>query len=72
MFKFLASCDYNEEEINWHLKKIIGYWPVQVYGNKFATSQILKKKPGRSCEGVDFSSLSSKVSQTLLLVLPDH
>ena len=24
-------------------KKIIGYWPVQLNGNKLATSQILKK-----------------------------
>ena len=24
-------------------KKIIGYWPVQINGNKFATGQILKK-----------------------------
>jgi hypothetical protein len=43
MPKFLAGCHYNEEETNWHLKKNIGYWPVQINGNKFATSQILKK-----------------------------
>ena len=48
MFKFLASCHYNEEEISWHLtrkkeRKKKGYWPVQINGNKFATSQILKK-----------------------------
>jgi hypothetical protein len=24
-------------------KKIIGYWPVQMNGNKFATGRILKK-----------------------------
>jgi hypothetical protein len=24
-------------------KKIIGYWPVQINGNKFATGQILRK-----------------------------
>jgi hypothetical protein len=24
-------------------KKNIGYWPVQIHGNKFATGQILKK-----------------------------
>jgi hypothetical protein len=42
MPKFLASCHYNEEEFSWHLKKNIGYWPVQINGNKFATSQILK------------------------------
>jgi hypothetical protein len=56
MPKFLASCHYNEEEISRHLKEKIGYWPVQIIGNKFATSQILEKKtPGRSCEGADFS-----------------
>jgi hypothetical protein len=53
MPKFLAGCHYNEEEINRHLKKDIGYWPVQMNGNKFATGEIL-----RSCEGADFSWLS--------------
>jgi hypothetical protein len=43
MPKFLAGCHYNEEAINRHLKKNIGYWPVQISGNKFATGQILKK-----------------------------
>jgi hypothetical protein len=43
MPKFLAGCHYNEEEINWHLKRSIGYWPVQMNGNKFATGQILRK-----------------------------
>jgi hypothetical protein len=43
MPKFLAGCHYNEEEIRRHLKKSIGYWPVQIHGNKFATGQILKK-----------------------------
>jgi hypothetical protein len=43
MPKFLASCHYNKEEISRHLKKNIGYWPVQINGNKFATGQILKK-----------------------------
>jgi hypothetical protein len=42
MPKFLARCHYNEE-ISWHLKQNIGYWPVQINGNKFATGQILKK-----------------------------
>ena len=51
MPKFLTGCHYNEEEISWHLKKYIGYWPVQINGNKFATGEILKKT-GRSCEGV--------------------
>jgi hypothetical protein len=39
----LASCHYNEEGISQHLKKSIGYWPVQMNGNKFATGQILGK-----------------------------
>jgi hypothetical protein len=41
-------------------------------GNKFATGQMLKKKKtGRSCEGVDFSWLSSKIFRTLSL-MTDH
>jgi len=40
--KFLAGCHYNEEEISRNFKKNIGYWPVQIHGNKFATGQILK------------------------------
>jgi hypothetical protein len=43
MPKFLAHCHYNEEEISRKLKTYIGYWPVQMNGNKFATSQILRK-----------------------------
>ena len=43
MSKLLASCHYNEEEISRHLKKNVGYWPVQMNSNKFATGQILKK-----------------------------
>ena len=43
MPKFLAGRHYNEEEISRHLKKSIGYWPVQINGNKFGTGQILKK-----------------------------
>jgi hypothetical protein len=43
MPKFLAGCHYNEEEISRHVKKNIGYWAVQINGNKFATNQILKK-----------------------------
>ena len=41
MPKFLAGCHYNEKEDSRHLKKNIGYWPVQNNGNKFATGQIL-------------------------------
>jgi hypothetical protein len=43
MPKFLASCHYNKEKISMHLKKNIGYWPVQIHGNKFVTGQILRK-----------------------------
>ena len=43
MPKFLAGCHYNEEEISRHLEKNIGYWPVQINGNKFATGQILRE-----------------------------
>ena len=42
MPKFLAG-HYNEEEISRHLEKNIGYWPIQINGNKFTTSQILKR-----------------------------
>ena len=43
MPKHLAGCYYNEEEISRHSKTNIGYWPVQINGNKFTTDQILKK-----------------------------
>ena len=43
MPKFLAGCHYNEEEISRHLKRNIGYWLVQMNGNKFATGEILRK-----------------------------
>jgi hypothetical protein len=46
MPKFLASCHYNEEEISrvGHLEEEEKkYWPVQINGNKFAISQILRK-----------------------------
>ena len=44
MPEFLAGCQKNEEGISRHLKKIIGYWPVQMIGNKFATGQVPKKR----------------------------
>jgi hypothetical protein len=43
MSKFLVGCLYNEEDISGRLKRNIGYWLVQMNGNKFATGQILKK-----------------------------
>jgi hypothetical protein len=42
-YRILAGCHCNEEEISRHLKRNIGYWPVQIHGNKFAPDQILKK-----------------------------
>jgi hypothetical protein len=32
-----------KKKISRRLKKKIGYWPVQMNGNKFATGQILRK-----------------------------
>ena len=64
MPKFLVGCHYNEEEISWHLNQNIGYWPVQINGNKFATGQILKNTV-EVVKGWDFNWLSSKVSWTL-------
>jgi hypothetical protein len=58
MPKFLTGCHYNEEELSRHLKKKKkkkGHWLVQMNGNKFATSQILRKPvevvKGRSLAG---------------------
>jgi hypothetical protein len=61
---FFAGCCYNEEDISRHFGKSLGYWPVQINDNKFANRSNYEKT-GRSCEGADFSWLSSKVSQTL-------
>jgi len=63
MPKFLAGCHYNEEEISRHVKKSLGYWPVQINGNKFATDQILKKPVEVVMKGQIFSWLSSKSLQ---------
>jgi hypothetical protein len=43
MPKFLAGCHYNEEKFCQQLKRNIGYWLVQVNGNKFATGEIVRK-----------------------------
>jgi hypothetical protein len=40
MPKFLAGRHYNEEEVSQHLEKNVGYWPVQMNGNKFATGTV--------------------------------
>jgi hypothetical protein len=52
MPKFMAGCHYNEEETSRHLerKKSIGYWAVQMNGNKFTTGQN-PEKTGRSVKG---------------------
>jgi hypothetical protein len=67
MPKFLAGCHYNEEEINHHLKKKIRISAGPNYSNKFAIGELLKKTGRSTCEGADFSWLSSKVSRTLVL-----
>ena len=69
MPKFLASCHYNEKKISWHLRKkkkkkdIDGPNQWQQICNRSNP----EKKTGRSCEGTDFSWLSSKISPTLAL-----
>jgi hypothetical protein len=64
MPKFLASCHYNEEEIALGIKK------ERILAGPNEWQQVCNRsnpeKTGGSCEGVDFSWLSSKVSQTLL------
>ena len=57
MPKFLAGCHYNEEEISQHLKNNIGYWPVQINGNKLATGQIMRK-PVEVVEGRILATLN--------------
>jgi hypothetical protein len=62
MPKFLVGCHHNEEEISQHLKENIRYWLVHINDNWSNP-----EKTGRSCEGANFSWLSSKVSWTLIL-----
>jgi hypothetical protein len=63
MPKFLAGYHYIEEEISQHLKK------ERILAGPNEWQQVCNRsnpvKTGRSCEGADFSWLSSKVSQTL-------
>jgi hypothetical protein len=59
MPKLLAGCHYNEEEIRRHLKKNIGYWPVQINDNKFANGQTLKK-PAEVVKGQSLASWAQK------------
>jgi hypothetical protein len=68
MPKFLADCHYNEEEISRHLEK-----KFRILACPYEWQQVCNRsnpgKTGRSCEGADFSWLSSKVSRTLVLML---
>jgi hypothetical protein len=60
-----------KKEMSQHFKYIyiyIGYWPVQMNGNKFATGQMLEK-PVEVVKRRICSWLSSKVSRTLLGLL---
>ena len=67
MPKFLDSCHYNEEEISRHLERKKN----RIWASQNEWQQVCNRsnpeKCGRSCEGVDFSWLSSKVSWTLVL-----
>ena len=68
MPKFLAGCHENEEEIRRHLKL---FYRILAGPNEW--QQVCNRsnpgKTGRSCEGADFSWLSSKVSRTVLWVV---
>jgi hypothetical protein len=65
MPKFWTGCHYNEEDISRCLKNIIG-----LLAGPNEWQQVCNRsnpeKTGRSCEGADFSWLSSKVSRTLV------
>jgi hypothetical protein len=65
MPEFLAGCHYNEDEINRHLKE--KKYRILAGPNEWQQdcNRSNPGKTGRSCEGPDFSWLSSKVSQTL-------
>ena len=64
MPKFLTSCHYSEEGISRHLKKKNRILAGPNEWQQVCNRQILRET-GRSCEGADFSWLSSKVSRTL-------
>ena len=73
MPKFLAGCHYNEE-VSQHLKQNIGYWPVQINGNKFefATGQVLKK-PVEVVKGRRvLANWAQKSPEPCSLPLPSH
>ena len=69
MPKFFAGCQYNEEEISWHLKK---KYRILAGPNKWqqVCNHSNSGKTGRSWEGADFSWMSSQVSRTLFKNCP--
>jgi hypothetical protein len=71
MPKFLTGCHYNEEESSWHLEK---KYKILAGSNEWqqVCNRSNPEKTGRSWEGADFSWLSSKASQTLILVRVTH
>jgi hypothetical protein len=70
--KFLAGCHYNEEELSRHLKKI----EKRILAGPNEWQQVCNGsnpgKTGRSCEGADFSWLSSKLSLPNPGLIPNH
>ena len=70
MPKFSAGCHYNKEEISRHLNKHITYWPVQINGNKFASSQILKKPVEMWRDGFELVELKSLPNPGFDHILP--
>jgi hypothetical protein len=70
MPKFLADFHYNEEEISRNLKTINR---ILAGPNEWqhVCNRSNPEKTGRSCEGADFSWLSSKVSQTLTKIMSE-
>jgi hypothetical protein len=67
MPKFLASCHHKYEAIRWKLNIYIYIY--KILGGQNEWQQVCTRsnpgKTGRSCEGANFSWLSSKVFQTL-------
>ena len=60
MPKFLTGGHCNEKEISRHLKINIGFWPVQINGNKFATGQILEKPEEEVVKGRSLAGWAQK------------
>jgi hypothetical protein len=66
MPKFLPGCHYNEEEISRHFKKKEDIGRSKSMATSLQPVKYNPEKTGRSCEGANFSWLSSKVSRTLI------